>query len=266
MSGLVSVIIPAHNSERTLGRAMASVLSQTHSDLELIVIDDGSTDGTLELVRSYTTDERLRMITRPEASGGPAVPRNVAMRTARGEWIAFLDHDDEWLPTKLEVQLGSVGEDTALVYARTLIDRRGEDRVDYHALFKMQTHKGLCGRELIRLNFVPTLTTMVHRTWVERVGGFDPRLNGVDDHDYWLRVALSGGSFAFVDETVAVHHRHSSNLSSRIDPHRLKVQMFSKLAGEFPEYRDELRSQVWPSRHRHIRQQASRVKHRLLRR
>ena len=108
MNGKISVsaVIPAYNSEATLGRALDSVLAQTRPADEIIVVDDASTDGTASLARSYA-DRGVRLLSLPERRGAAAA-RNAGIGAAKGDWIAFLDADDEWLPAKLEKQVAAI--------------------------------------------------------------------------------------------------------------------------------------------------------------
>ena len=99
----VSIIIPTYNREQLLGRAIKSVLAQTYQDFELIIVDDGSTDNTERLVKSFNS-EKTRYI-RHRKNKGPAAARNTGIRSAKGDYIAFQDSDDEWMPEKLEKQM-----------------------------------------------------------------------------------------------------------------------------------------------------------------
>lgn len=110
---LVSVVMPVHNSAATLGPAVRSVLTQTHSDLELLVTDDASSDDSMDLLQDFARqDERVLPKAAPE-QGGAGRARNLAMERARGDYIAFLDSDDMWLPEKLERQLAFAASGTA---------------------------------------------------------------------------------------------------------------------------------------------------------
>ena len=100
----ISVIVPTYNRGHLLERALRSVLTQTHQQLELIIVDDGSVDNTADVVSTYDADSRVRYI-RHQDNLGSSVARNTGIRHAQGEYIAFLDSDDEWLPTKLEKQM-----------------------------------------------------------------------------------------------------------------------------------------------------------------
>jgi glycosyltransferase involved in cell wall biosynthesis len=102
----ISIIIPCYNSEQFIDRTIKSVLCQTFSDWELLLIDDHSTDKTKDILEKYAkNDTRIKILQTKENSGGPALPKNIGIENAKGEYIAFLDHDDEWLPEKLEKQL-----------------------------------------------------------------------------------------------------------------------------------------------------------------
>ena len=104
VKGLVSVIMPSYNTAKYIGESIKSVLAQTYTDWELIIVDDCSTDNTDDVVKPFLSDERIKYLKNEENSGA-AVSRNRAMREAKGEWVAFLDSDDLWLPEKLEKQL-----------------------------------------------------------------------------------------------------------------------------------------------------------------
>ena len=104
MSNLVSIIMPSYNTGSFIRETIESVLAQSYSDWELIIVDDCSTDNTDDVVSQYLADERIRYI-KNETNSGAAVSRNRALREARGKWIAFLDSDDLWMPEKLEKQL-----------------------------------------------------------------------------------------------------------------------------------------------------------------
>jgi len=181
----VSVVIPVYNRSVAVRRAIDSVLAQTLQDFEIIIVDDASTDGTPASVKSYT-DPRLRFIRHDRNRGGSAA-RNSGIRAATAPFVAFLDSDDEWLPTKLEKQLAVFdrsGNNVALVYAgaerayadgkvEISIPKRYEDMV----------------RELLTDNVVgETSVGMVRRSALEDIGGFDEELPASQDMDLWLRL------------------------------------------------------------------------------
>ena len=107
----ISVVIPSYNAENVIGRTIESVLSQSYANWELLVIDDGSTDSTRDVVRGFSeSDARINLIALDKNHGAPAAPRNIGVRESQGMWIAFLDSDDIWHPEKLELQLSIVNE------------------------------------------------------------------------------------------------------------------------------------------------------------
>ena len=114
-----SVVIASYNAATTIGRAIESVQDQTYSDWQLIVVDDGSTDGTKDVIRRYAdADPRIQLLTTGGNSGSPAMPRNVGVGAAAGRFIAFLDSDDFWAPGKLETQVGFM-KDTGAEFTAT---------------------------------------------------------------------------------------------------------------------------------------------------
>ena len=109
MDELVSIIMPSYNTAKFISETIESVLVQTYTNWELIIVDDCSTDNTDEVVKSFLSDNRIKYITN-EKNSGAAVSRNRALREAKGKWIAFLDSDDLWLPVKLEKQIAFMKE------------------------------------------------------------------------------------------------------------------------------------------------------------
>lgn len=183
---LVSVVIPAHNRAGTIVRAIGSVLMQDYDPLEVIVIDDGSTDGTRAAAETIA-DPRLRVVS--QANAGVSAARNRGIAEARGALVAILDSDDEWLPGKLAAQVAlfrRAGPRLGLVYG-------GVERVAEDGSRSVQParHRGWIYRDLLARNVVPGCgsTPMFRRTALEMVGGYDPALPANEDYDLVLRVA-----------------------------------------------------------------------------
>jgi glycosyltransferase involved in cell wall biosynthesis len=185
-SPLVSVVIPAWNAEATILDTVRSVLRQTFPAFELIVIDDGSTDRTLELVRGVG-DARLQV--HSHANGGLAAARNRGIERSAGEFLSFIDADDEWTPDKLELQLRALRArpDAGLAYSWTaFIDRRGD------FLFAKQPSRseGDVYEDLVRSCFLASgSNVLVRRSCLDAVGGFDTSLRAAQDWDLCLRIA-----------------------------------------------------------------------------
>jgi glycosyltransferase involved in cell wall biosynthesis len=205
---LVSVVIPTYNRAHLVGRAIRSVLGQTFSDFELIVVDDGSTDNTVEVVRGFQ-DPRIRLVRLAKNCGGSRA-RNEGIRVARGEWVAFLDDDDEWLPRKLELQVARLSEfddpRVTVVYCLYIIYDELTGRESPNTNPEANTiHEGEVFDHLLRgWRSCHTAGVMVKRSSLLDVGGFDKELPTSHDRDLWLRLAQAGNHFATVKEVLVV--------------------------------------------------------------
>jgi len=196
----VSVVIPVHNGASTIGRALDSVFAQTFTDFEVIIVDNGSTDDTLAVLARY--GDRIRVIS--EASRGPSAARNAGDRAAGGEYIAFLDDDDEWMPEKIARCVGVLEADPECALAYTYlvrVDARGtpmgtdNGENGLRDIVESPTMKDLLARPW---NLVPS-QFVVRRDVVERCGGFDERLLSCEDLYFLLR-AREYGHFRCVPE------------------------------------------------------------------
>ncbi len=184
---MISVVIPTHNRCDLLPRAIRSVQEQTIKDLEIIVVSDGSTDGTDYLMDSLKKeDSRINYIAyHPGHNGNFA--RNTGIKAAKGEYIAFLDDDDEWLPTKLDEQLKIMNSDDniGLVYTGTHVIYADEG-VDYPSISNIS---GDLSVKILWANCVGSTTTvMVRKSILEVVGLFDEKLPALQDYDLWIRI------------------------------------------------------------------------------
>jgi glycosyltransferase involved in cell wall biosynthesis len=206
----VSVLMPAYNRAEYVGAAIASVLGQSFTDLELIVIDDGSTDGTAaEIVR--VTDPRLRYLARPH--GGISAAMNAGLRIAQGRYLARLGSDDLWLPEFLSVQVAQLERrpEIGLVYARAEgMDARGEPLGQTWGM--PLRHPGEPLRSMLYGDCTCDITILVRRACVERAGPYDESLITSVDWDMWLRVAQHT-AFAFTDQVLARFRRHPGNIT-----------------------------------------------------
>lgn len=184
---MVSVVIPTHNRAHLLPRALESVLGQTFTDLEVLVVDDGSTDRTSEVMATYT-DPRVRYLVQPENRGVSAA-RNRGFREARGQFIALLDSDDEWMPEKLEAQvalLRDADDKIGAVYTGVeTVDPLGQRHVH------LPQHRGDLYGELITRNVMHGAPSniLMRRQVLEEVGYFDEEIPAIEDYDYFLRLS-----------------------------------------------------------------------------
>jgi glycosyltransferase involved in cell wall biosynthesis len=212
-SPLISVIVPAYNSAKTVLETVHSVLNQSLQDLELIVIDDGSTDDTLSVLDSVT-DPRLKVFSFENA--GTPTSRNRGIERALGEFLSFIDADDLWAPDKLEKQLQALqGQPEAgVAYSWTLImDAAGKKFYPGNC----EVYEGDVHAHLLLSNFIASGSNiLVRREAAESIGGFDPSLGSHEDWDYYLRLAQKW-PFAVVGEPQIFYRKSSTSLCSNFE-------------------------------------------------
>jgi glycosyltransferase involved in cell wall biosynthesis len=213
---LISVVIPAHNAEKYLEETLASVHTQTFSDYEIIVVDDGSTDRTAEIASDHD-----RVVLLAQTNRGEAGARNTGIRAARGKYVAFLDADDIWLPSKLEKQAARLlaHPSTAWTYTDALVFDSATRRTICRIGERIHLHEGDILRLLLLRNFIPSATPVVKRTALMEAGLFDEageRRMGVD-WDMWLRIA-ERHTVSLIDQPLAMIRMHASNISQAWDP------------------------------------------------
>ena len=204
----VSVIIPAHNAAQYLPEAVDSVLGQTFNDFEILIIDDGSTDNTEEVLRRYHSKVRYFS----QQNSGVAVTRNRGIERAQGRYIAFLDADDTWMPHKLERQMAAMAEhkDYRICYSAFTVT--GPDLAPI-SVSRSRRQSHALEDLLLQGNVVATPTTVMgERALFVEAGGFDPALSQCADWDMWVRLAALT-DFLYIDEPLACYRQHSSNMS-----------------------------------------------------
>jgi glycosyltransferase involved in cell wall biosynthesis len=235
----VSVIIPTYNYARFIGQAIQSVLVQSYQDFEVIVVDDGSSDNTAEVVGGFGSQVRYL---RQENRGANAT-RNAGIKAARGEFIAFLDADDLWMPEKLalQIRLSEARSEAGLIYGGMLLfDSTSGAVIGYHPLSRC--HEGWVMRQLYMYQFVPSPTPLIRREVFERVGAFDEGVTGPDDWDMWLRIAARF-QFALVAEPVALYRVHASVAGSKsVDQYAAEmITFFERMALRYPADLEDLK-------------------------
>ncbi|MGK7876190.1 MAG: glycosyltransferase family 2 protein [Xenococcaceae cyanobacterium] len=208
----VSVIIPTYNRSHFIKDAVDSVLAQTYQDFELIVVDDGSTDGTQEVLADYR--ERLKYIY--QENQGRSVARNLGAKNAKGKYIAFLDSDDMWTPMKLERQLQvlETNPKIALVHCFTSgIDNKGrhcQELTECHKIHYQRTSQRGYSFEAIALEcIIFTSCIAVKRDIFLDLGGFDSSFDYLEDWDFYLRLAFNH-KIAVVPEALSLYRYHAS--------------------------------------------------------
>lgn len=236
----VSVIVNLFNGRATLAETLNSVLAQTFTDWELIVWDDASTDGGGEVVRQYS-DPRLRYVRSPaHVSLGEA--RRAAVALATGEWIAFLDQDDLWLPDKLELQLARAAEcpDAALLYGRTVRFYPSGGERDYDQAHEyLALPEGDIFRELFAAGcFIAMTSAMFRRSAIEAVGGIPESIRIIPD--YWLYTAVAQRFPAAAVQTVVCRYRMHGNSAS----HRHVIAVHEEALRLMDMWRDSVPSNI----------------------
>lgn len=217
----VSVLMPSFNYARYLPLAIESVLSQTHSDLELIITDDYSTDSSRGIVEQWKKlDDRIVPIFH-EVNRGLAGARNSGLAVSSGEFVAMCDADDIWLPDKLKTQLECFERkpDVGLVHSDSLImDGDGNltgERFSQLMHKKGQITSGNLFEELCERNFLCVPTVILRREALERAGGFDERLRSLEDWVCWMKVSTTYPLY-YVDDPLVQYRIHPANLSSNV--------------------------------------------------
>lgn len=212
---LISVIMPTFNRLGWLRAAVQSVFDQTLADWELIVVDDGSEEPTRDYLRALgaATEHRVRVLLLTH-TGNPPVARNVALSEARGEYIAFLDSDDLWLPHKLEMQIASLGEHPAREWSYTrsvLVDGSARPLKGGRELRYPASKDGWIAESLVRGEAAVTQSSVVaRREAIGRVGGYPEDLPICGDYELYLRLALLS-EIDFVDEPLVLVRRHTEH-------------------------------------------------------
>ena len=203
----VSVVIPTYNRARLLGRAVRSVLRQGFADLEVLVVDDGSTDDTRDRVQALqSADGRVRYL-RQALNAGPQAARNRGIHAARGEFVAFLDSDNEWLGGKLAEQMAlfsGAAKDLGAVYCGFRRISAGGETVSEC----VPRHRGNIYRAALREWIADTSTLVVRREFLQRVHGFDEAIRADQEWDLCIRLSREC-DFDFVVDCLSLYHEHT---------------------------------------------------------
>jgi len=217
----VSVVAPTFDRREILPRTLDSVLAQTFSDWELIVVDDGSTDGTADMVKHDYSDAHLVI----QENRGVSAARNAGIAAASGEWIAFIDSDDAWLPEKLNRQMDALEAEPGhrLCHTDEIWIRNGQ-RVN-----PMEKHAKAGGRiypMCLPLCCISPSSVVIHRDLLQEMGGFDETFEVCEDYDLWLRVTAREPVLFVQEQLLYKHGGHEDQLSRRhwgMDRFRVKA-------------------------------------------
>ena len=216
----VTVVIATHERGEDCRQAVTSVLAQDSPPLEILVCDDGSGPATEALLRDLADqDPRLRYLRVDPSAGTPALARNLGIEHARGEWVAFLDDDDRWLPTKLSAQARFMETSSYDVVASDAV-RTGGGRYFGARAGPYAPSR----RAIVRMNPIIMSTAVVRRATLQQVGGFgtDRSLAAIADYDLWLRIADQGARFVITNEVLAIYE---DTAQARLSTARIATQI-----------------------------------------
>ncbi len=232
MPPLVSVIIATYNMGRYVREAIDSVLGQDYPSVELIVVDDGSTDDTTRVLSLYSNDPRVVVIRQPNQ--GQTIAKNRGFNEAKGEYIAFCDADDTWIEHKLTRQIPLFDNESKIgvVYADILMISSNGCPLQTP---KMRRYSGNITRHLLVDNFIPFVTAVVRRQVMEEFGGFDENLPMGIDYDLWLRISVKY-EFRYIDEPLAHYRVWDGQMSRRVEERFENYFRFAeRFLATFPE-------------------------------
>lgn len=205
-SGLVSIVMPSYNTEKYIADSIESVLAQTYPHWELIIVDDCSTDGTEAAVGKYLHDSRIRFL-KNERNSGAAVSRNYALREAKGKWIAFLDSDDTWAPTKLEKQIAFMEQNG---YKFTCTDYRIQLNGQWLPYIYTSPNK-ITPFMMKNYCYFSTITVMYDREHVGLIQIENVRKN--NDYALWLKIIKKANCYR-LPECLSAYIKHEGSISS----------------------------------------------------
>jgi len=205
---IVSVIVPAYNQGHYVGEAIQSVLDQTYQDFEIIVVDDGSTDKTAEVTKSFS-DPRVHYIY--QENRGLSGARNTGIRHSAGIYLTFLDSDDLFLPEKLELLVACLGDNSEIGLVAGQAIPINETGQPVGRIFDVPLPEDTS--QLLLGNPLHVGSVMVRREWQVKAGFFDESLRSYEDWDMWLRLALLGCKMGWVDQPVSLYRFHQAQMT-----------------------------------------------------
>jgi len=229
---LISIITPIYNGKQYISEAIESARAQTYKNFEILLINDGSTDNSYEVIKPYLSDTRIIYI--EQQNSGVASARNAAISVAKGQYIGFLDQDDLWHKNKLKEQVAILENDKniALVHSKQdFIDSRG-NKINFSWI---TGGTGYCFTDMFIKNRIAVLTVLIRKTILDEVGLFNEQLSGADDYEMWLRVTLKH-PIKYIDTPLAIYRFHDSNISKNsFKMTILELNTINSIISNYPE-------------------------------
>lgn len=240
----ISVIIPAYNRAHTLERALNSVYQSDYKDFEVIVVDDGSTDSTQTLLHRLKAEyPNLRVLS--QVNRGVSAARNRGVKSAHGDWVAFLDSDDEWFPQKLarQVEFAQNFPQYRLIHSEEIWIRND---VRVNPKRKHRKWAGEVFRECVEMCFISPSTAMIERDYFIELGGFDESFIVCEDYDLWIKASLRGPIGLVSEPLIQKYGGHEDQLSTKffaMDLWRLRALTNALAGSEMASWQREFASQ-----------------------
>ena len=223
-SSLVSVILTTHNRYELLSKSINSVLKQDYPQLELVVVDDHSSDNTYDILRQYN-DKRINYI-RHQRNLGLASARNTGLSASKGKYIAFLDDDDEWLSEKISLQVALISQSKSskiVVYCgRCDVDENGEVTKEF-----IPSNKGILSRHIFSGGGLPSSSILLLKNELVNIGGHSEDLISCVDHDLWLKMSMVDFCFDYVPRGLIIRNRtFESHMKAELETRISGIQVF----------------------------------------
>ena len=227
----ISVIIPTYNRKKYIKRAIDSVIHQSYKPFEIIVIDDGSTDGTYELIKQSYSSSQISL--KKQKNNGVSSARNKGIKLANGDWIAFLDSDDEWFKNKLELQVREIKKSKTFICHTNEIWIRNGIRVNQ--MKKHQKYGGAIFKKCLDMCRISPSSVMIHRRIFDEIGLFDEDLIICEDYDLWLRISSKYPVLYLDSMLIKKFGGHEDQLSKNINGiEQFRIQSLEKILKTLP--------------------------------
>ena len=223
----ISVIIPTYNRKKYIKRAIDSVIRQSYKPFEIIVIDDGSTDGTYELIKQSYSSSQISL--EKQINSGVSSARNKGIKLANGDWIAFLDSDDEWFENKLELQVREIKKSKTFMICHTneIWIRNG---IRVNQMKKHQKYGGAIFKKCLDMCRISPSSVMIHRRIFDEIGLFDEDLIICEDYDLWLRISSKYPVLYLDSMLIKKFGGHEDQLSKNINGiEQFRIQSLEKI-------------------------------------
>ena len=228
----ISVIIPTYNRKKYIKRAIDSVIGQSYKPFEIIVIDDGSTDGTYELIKQSYSSSQISL--EKQTNNGVSSARNKGFKLANGDWIAFLDSDDEWFENKLELQVREIKKSKTFMICHTneIWIRNG---IRVNQMKKHQKYGGFIFEKCLDICRISPSSVMIHRRIFDEIGLFDEDLIICEDYDLWLRISSKYPVLYLDSMLIKKFGGHEDQLSKNINGiEQFRIQSLEKILKTLP--------------------------------